>query len=408
MVNRKNHNSLLLWRILHNVGYSVEFLVSLFWGNILKLLRISNPDYYLVRGAPTTDFVDYMKTLLNEAIDVKIAVGELSHQIFETLVVIETLNKIRQNNKANIEIIHGPNVDPMSQSIYKMSNDNSISIFQCYRNFPHHFALLTDTNGQVTTIEINRHYDKPVQSSVQDKEGRAVRNQARSVFIHRHSKVRAATLMRIFRNRKTISIEVYSNPTSRISDIRSSVARDNNDSSLLGKLGYLFMLALLKLAIHPAAVIFDRNWDIDFHEWVIEAKAFILGSRNLLHSDIPIPSNVRKFTEYPYSPEIEDLHKNIQAGDRASCLTLKDVLAFHRLEFGERSIANLNIDQDTFLKLAEANINTVDQLKLDSLSLAPNAIEDLRSAIDQYYQQIEDAGLLELIFDRFKPHLVHS
>lgn len=239
-----NKGFITRWHFIHWIGYGIERVVSFFLGQALRLFPLPGIDYFLVTGELPQRLKDALVTPFDEAIDIKIAIGELDHRIMEDSMILDGLRKAQERNNANIEIVQGPIVDAKTHTIYEMSARNALAIFRSDQNYPHNFILLTNSDGQVTIVELSRHYDMPKLRTNQNVDFEPFRNHALSFYIRSGSGFRATTLMRVFRNRKTIQSEFMSSP--------SLIYHYRHQRSLFGKpKSHLYLpRALISLYLH--------------------------------------------------------------------------------------------------------------------------------------------------------------
>jgi len=145
------------WASLHESLYPI----------VRKLFELRGVDYYIVdrtapleeRNAREREVFDLVQKILTDAIEIKVALGEVGHQFMEHPAVLEGLSRAFIINSANIEIVHGPRVDPKTTSIFSFARQDVVRLFKMDNYESHHFILVKKRDGDVILVDEGVHVE---------------------------------------------------------------------------------------------------------------------------------------------------------------------------------------------------------------------------------------------------------
>ncbi len=194
----------------------------------------------------------HIKPLLIEAQEIRIAVGEMGHQLFENMELLESLQYAFDRNQARIEIVHGPRVDPYTRHIHQLEDKGIVSLYRTAYYIPHHFFLVRNRIGQVSAIDESTHYETLWAKDALGHLFALFEDDVRLYYIINQSTRRVRQLAREFEKRKGLAERVSEHP--EIFPVQAYAV-----SSIVLK---LFKYLPMKFVLQPLAILFDLPIDL--------------------------------------------------------------------------------------------------------------------------------------------------
>jgi uncharacterized protein YggU (UPF0235/DUF167 family) len=284
-------------------------LTPLVWFELLsqrvfKWIYRSRGVYYytLRRGANGYEraegFFAQIEGILKGASEIRIAVGEMGHDLMDNERLIAGLKDAYVVNHAKIEIVHGPRVDPKTTLIYDLARDDVVKLYRMPKYRAHHFMHVTDPHGSVSVIDESTHIETYWEADRHGVIRTYLRGRVRSYYVSPQSNRRAKDLKEVFDARKATANRVFSHPQLYPAQELSLGTLSDAASNLLAK--YL---------IQPVGVFFDAPLDLK----VRSAYQGVGGNGNRNNIDMPNvertpnpsnPGHTEKWNEPP-TKEIE-------------------------------------------------------------------------------------------------------
>lgn len=172
--------------------------------------------YVLRRGkdsfANNDKFSRELAYLLNNAVEIKISVGEMAHQLMERDDLLVGLKNAKKLNGATVEIVHGPRVDPATKRVFGLAAKGIVKLFRGDKYFTNHFILVKLPSGKEYLINENSHHE-PIWYQSEDEEWKA-KWESRLLFyyIHESPSARIGWMRAEYERRKSTSKQIFHHP----------------------------------------------------------------------------------------------------------------------------------------------------------------------------------------------------
>ena len=386
MFNKSSDSNLVTATLylLHSLSSGIDVAASLIWGRYFRRAGIRK--FFFLRGSTSNERAfDELLSLLDDAIDIKLALGEMGHRLMENEKMLERLVRAYQTNQANITIVHGPRVDPETHRVFELAREGILSLY-CMPNYrSHHFFLITSKNGKTTAIEEARHLETRWKK-VGGQWKESAHSYVRTYFVASQP-YRLQNLRQAFRIRRTTASRIYESPALEENQ-QPKLAVNNFDvwRRLFWGTWWIFKL---KFYYQPKSIIDDSSEDIDLHEkWIAESKRHE-SSRTSIYS-LSLPIRAQRIFNGRISPDATDcLRNSIELAGSDTAFNAEDFRNFHMLEFGLQSIGYFEFSTETFMWLVTNSVDTLSVLfeKLPMLvQQQPSLKGELRVALERNRQ----------------------
>ena len=100
-----------------------------------------------------------MQSLLRQAINIKVLLGEMDHDLMERPDVIDGIKYALENNNAEMTFVHGPRIDPQTKTIYNYVNKYNVSFHRLYNYREHHFIIIKTKDGSTFAFDESTHIE---------------------------------------------------------------------------------------------------------------------------------------------------------------------------------------------------------------------------------------------------------
>lgn len=236
------------WRIDR---FSYPFIALLFklFGVRYYLTVLSDSEERKLDGA--SDFLDKslfarLSHLMNNAVVLQFSLGEMGSHLMENPDVLEGIKHAVRVNKAKVQIVGGPRVDPKTKRIFNLAKDGFVEVYRTPRYFSTHFIIITDKNGEKVVINEGVH-EETIWSG--DKRHRMFRSITRAIYLYKGKKQHIKALSKEFERRRASGIRITRNP--------GITPPQNFNNSRLFFRSFLWEGFIVKHIIQPVSICLD-------------------------------------------------------------------------------------------------------------------------------------------------------
>lgn len=302
-MNKKHHQStpnnlvIGLSNILQQFVVYFELLIGPF---ISRLFEAFNIKFVVIRRTEKELFdsgklFNILWYYINQAVDIKFSVGEMSHQLMEREDIIQGLRLAKEQNKANIEIVHGPRVDLDSKRIFNLAEEGVVKLFRSKeRYFAHHYIIFTLINGEEILIDESSHHEPIWYQAENGSWETKWESKVRFYYVIKSPSLRIKHLKEEFFRRKGYTEQIFAHP-------------GINPTQSIGSFEFLWksiINAFVKHVTQPLANVFDLPIDFNLQAIVYLIKNWLRNSRHKrsIHKD----ANTNNFSvDIPNAPALE-------------------------------------------------------------------------------------------------------
>lgn len=362
-----------------------------YFGIVKPLLRRRGIHlFYVVRSADGVKIDEEPYELLRQALvtakDVKFAVGEIGHRLMERPDVLEPLMEAYETNSANIEVVHGPRVDPLTVSVFNMVAEGKVQLYRMPEYARHHFILTSDGNGQRTVIDEGVHLET-LWGKRQGQLGEVHASQARLYYVTQNSRRHYDQRLREFERRKASAVKINSHPGLFPPQKKNAI--------------FYFLDALVNVAIRhflqPLLLLAGIPIDVIFEKWY-KVKHLVVKETKPLVENPELPAKAEQWltrkqmeirTRAASDPIQESIyaqtdHFRVSHGFAVTSSTLTAFRDLHSMS-ESRSVGSLDISDNLFKALIFNDIYLVEELE----GILQNKVQDQAVLSNIYSRQIE-------------------
>lgn len=127
---------------------NIEFLFYKRWGEQNKRSQKENVKEY---------FFSKMASEIKKGKSIKIRLGEMGHLLIDNEKIIDAFLTAYKRNQAEIEIVHGPRVDPRTAKIYELVESGIVDTFKSNKYFQNHYMVIETASGNKTVFDEGIH-----------------------------------------------------------------------------------------------------------------------------------------------------------------------------------------------------------------------------------------------------------
>jgi hypothetical protein len=187
-------------------------------------------------------------THLKNARRIQIALGEMGHQLMERKDILRSIKIALGRNRARVEIIHGPRIDPVTHSIYELGkgkNAKAMEFYQLLTYKTHHYILIEDKKGRTIAFEEGTHNETLWGKNRKEEIVSLGSSRSRSYYFIPNTNKRILFLRAEFERRKSRAVSIEGRPLVFIPQAYSPI-----------KIWFDFIYNLLhKLVFQPLAIV---------------------------------------------------------------------------------------------------------------------------------------------------------
>ena len=312
-------------------------------------------------------FEEILKTLQN-AQSISISLGAMGHHLMENPSLVAGLQAAIERNGARIQIVHGPNVDPKTQSVFLLAEQGAVTLYRTPHYDRHHFMIIEQLDGSWSVLDEQCHNETLWYT---DRTGNPVelfQSSGRFYYLIRRSAGRARGLLRKFEKRKRIATQIDTHP---------GIERSQTRASLQSLVEFFFTIPL-KMLLQPLAVYWDAAFDTRVGQPSdIERHTFVENQPQHIYKELPpaaqqwMDEQMATLHSAPASTDRQNWAATSSASSNVHGYSLK---AFRDLQFVHKpnaSIAGLSISDELFLDLIWNELYTVGDLEKKLSSAGP-------------------------------------
>lgn len=173
------------------------------------ILSLGGVKYFLIQRTAnhktSNPAIDQLEQLLNDAVEIQIAVGEAGHRLMEHPGMLIGLKTAFYDNHASIKIIHGPRVDPLTHTIFEYAQTGMLTLYRMPKYARHHFLLITNRQGITTLIDEGIHNEAIWKVDDEGKVTEILASKARLYYITERANRVIDSRRKEFQKRKSAS-----------------------------------------------------------------------------------------------------------------------------------------------------------------------------------------------------------
>lgn len=94
-------------------------------------------------------------------VSLKIVGGELNSEFYEDEGILEELEAAIDRD-VQVEIVHGPNVDPKTKRIFELEQENKVALYGLRDRPQSHFMVVDETTAEVESFHAPRAGDRQI------------------------------------------------------------------------------------------------------------------------------------------------------------------------------------------------------------------------------------------------------
>lgn len=189
---------------------------------------------------------------VRDGVEIQLALGEMGHRFIDHPLILDSFQYAFTYNCAQIEILHGPRIDPDTEKIFELARQGIVKLFMASHYNRHHFIIIKRKNGITSILDENVHNEALWRQDSKGSPEQLYTSRYRVYFFHSQSRGLAKTLKVIFENRKQGSRSTPIEP-----DTRPSFAHPYQFPILRTVvLGFLYFP--LRWLVQPIQNYFDR------------------------------------------------------------------------------------------------------------------------------------------------------
>lgn len=158
------------------------------------------------------EFLERLSNAISNSVEINIALGEMGNNLMERREILGALKNARQLSNARISIVHGPNVDPKTLTIFSFANAGIVNMYQTDKYIAHHFILAKQKDtGKWFIADENPHSE-----GLWEKIGAEIKKVYRSIhrtwYVVDESKSYSEELLQEFQHRITVGHKTSVHP----------------------------------------------------------------------------------------------------------------------------------------------------------------------------------------------------
>lgn len=226
----------------------VDFSIARRFDVLIGPIRIGNPKKSYERA------ISKFSDILRSGVRIQSATGEMGNKLMEHPKMIASIKEAKKENKAVIEILHGPRVDPKTKKIFKLAKEDTVKLRKSDYYFHNHFTLVR-TKDKKDYLIVEQLHDEVLWNSRTKRPFHE--NKTRVIYIFEPKPKTLAKYQEVYTNRRKASE----------AETKSPGLRAPQEISLVKIVRELIWKNLvLSNAVQPFSIFWDIPVDLLFDE----------------------------------------------------------------------------------------------------------------------------------------------